>query len=184
MEANLFKSKKINAIVIITLTVLIGFYKLYTSVEYSMYKVLSNLLSYNAEPANTSTKCLANTDFINNLDPTDKMMFMALFNIKEVREKQTCQEFLASEYSLIGGILSDIRTNDSEYKQKFALLEFVIKKETSYGGATYGFSYKCKDNDTAEKVCSISNNDDSYEDLYFKKVNAQWVLSKVEQRSL
>lgn len=176
MEANLFKSKKINAIVIIALTVLIGFYKLYTSVEYSMYKVLSNILSYNAEPANT--------DFINNLAQTDKMMFMALFNIKEVREKQTCQEILASEYSLIGGILSDIRTNDSEYKQKFALLEFVIKKKTSYGGATYGISYKCKDNDTAEKVCSISNNDDSYEDLYFKKVNAQWILSKVEQRSL
>ncbi len=185
MGGSLFKRDKIVLIFIIIFTSIIGIgFLIYSSVEYSMYKILDNAMIRNIEPVNTSTKCMANVDFINELNTNDKMMFLWLLSVNEVREKQSCQEFLLSQDSLIGNILIDIQNKNINYKQKLALLNFIVKKETTYGGTTYGFSYKCKDNDILEKVCSVFDNDDSYEDLYFKKVNSQWILSKIEQRSL
>lgn len=41
---------------------------------------------------------------------------------------------------------------------------------------SYGFSYKCKNSDRGEQVCEISNNDDSIEELYLKRIGIHWLL--------
>lgn len=158
-----------------------------TTVEFSLYKMLSfrmfNELA--VENPHISTKCYANLGAFDNLGAEEKAMFNLLFNIPEVKKEQTCVEFIRSDYSLTSYLVSNFyRYSTSDFERTLNLLKFIISHNTSVTENTYGFSYKCKDSDAGEKVCEISNNDDSIEELYFKKVGFRWLLMKIEQKSL
>ena len=182
--------KNIKSIVIASLLILfliiVGLiYSCYTSVEYSMYKVFSNVLSGNAEPDHISTKCKYHSAY-SNMNPEDKAMYMYLLGVKELKEENiSCHEYLKNDGCMAAHILNGIytSTNNTKLQQK-RLIDFIIKKQANYYDNAYGYSYECKDNDKDEKVCVISDNDDGLENLHFKKVNSQWLLFDIDYSSL
>ncbi len=187
MYNNSIKLLKKHGILLILLCILLSLGWLSTTVEFSLYRMLSfrmfNELSI--ENPHVSTKCYANMGAFDNLGAEEKAMFNLLFNIPEVKKEQTCSEFMRSDYSLTSYLISNFyRYSTSDFKRTLNLLKFIISHNTSVTENTYGFSYKCKDSDAGEKVCEISNNDDSIEELYFKRVGFRWLLIKIEQKSL
>lgn len=187
MYNNSIKLLKKHGILLILLCILLSLGWLSTTVEFSLYRMLSfrmfNELSI--ENPHVSTKCYANMGAFDNLGAEEKAMFNLLFNIPEVKKEQTCSEFMRSDYSLTSYLISNFyRYSTSDFKRTLNLLKFIISHNSSVTENTYGFSYKCKDSDAREKVCEISNNDDSIEELYFKRVGFRWLLIKIEQKSL
>lgn len=187
MYNNSIKLLKKHGILLILLCILLSLCWLSTTVEFSLYRMLSfrmfNELSI--ENPHVSTKCYANMCAFDNLGAEEKAMFNLLFNIPEVKKEQTCSEFMRTDYSLTSYLISNFyRYSTSDFKRTLNLLKFIISHNTSVTENTYGFSYKCKDSDAGEKVCEISNNDDSIEELYFKRVGFRWLLIKIEQKSL
>lgn len=187
MYNNSIKLLKKHGILLILLCILLSLGWLSTTVEFSLYRMLSfrmfNELS--VENPHVSTKCYANLGVFENLGAKEKAMFNLLFNIPEVKKEQTCIEFMKSDYSLTSYLISNFyRYSKSDFEQILNLLKFIITHNTSITESTYGFSYKCKDSDTREKVCEISNNDDSIEELYFKRVRLHWLLMRIEQKTL
>lgn len=181
------KVLKKHGILFILLCILLSLGWLLTTIEFSLYRMLSfrmfNELA--VENPHISTKCYANLGAFDNLGAEEKAMFNLLFNIPEVKKEQTCVEFIRSDYSLTSYLVSNFyRYSTSDFERTSNLLKFIITHSTSVTENTYGFSYKCKDTDVGEKVCEISNNDDSIEELYFKKVGFRWLLMKIEQKSL
>lgn len=181
------KVLKKHGILFILLCILLSLGWLSTTIEFSLYRMLSfrmfNELA--VENPHISTKCYANLGAFDNLGAEEKAMFNLLFNIPEVKKEQTCVEFIRSDYSLTSYLVSNLyRYSTSDFERTSNLLKFIITHSTSVTENTYGFSYKCKDSDAGEKVCEISNNDDSIEELYFKKVGFRWLLMKIEQKSL
>lgn len=156
-----------------------------TTVEFSLYKLLS-FRTFNEladENPHISTKCYANLGAFDNLASEDKTMFSLLFNVPEVKRDQTCIEFIKSDYSLTSYLTSAFyNVSDNNVGRELSLLKFIISHNTSVTDNSYGFSYKCKDSDRGEKVCEISNNDDSVEELYLKKIGIHWLLMRIEQK--
>ena len=168
--------------------------KINNSIEYSFYKLTLNVMTRNENKIeNISSKCSVEIASSDEQDEFDKL----LITIFGKPEPPSCLSFLESTDSLTGNILSDMLYRDIKFKtknailvykggikQKVRLLNFITKKETDFGESNYGFSYKCSDIEDGEKVCSIFNNDDSYEDLYFKKIKSKWVLVKIKQYAI
>lgn len=187
MYNNSIKLLKKHGILLILLCILLSLGWLSTTVEFSLYRMLSfrMLNELSIENPHVSTKCYANMCAFDNLGAEEKAMFNLLFNIPEVKKEQTCSEFMRTDYSLTSYLISNFyRYSTSDFKRTLNLLKFIISHNTSVTENTYGFSYKCKDSDAGEKVCEISNNDDSIEELYFKRVGFRWLLIKIEQKSL
>lgn len=173
--------------VIILLFLLAGILFLSTTVEYSLYRML-NFRLFNElaiENPYISTKCFANLGIFDNLLPEEQAMFNLLFSIPEARKQQTCTEFIKSDYSMTDYLISSIYSSaNNNFYRNLYLIQFIITHNTSITENTYGYSYRCKDSDAGEKVCEISNNDDSIEELYFKRVGFRWLLMKIEQKTL
>ena len=187
MYNNSIKLLKKHGILLILLCILLSLSWLSTTVEFSLYRMLSfrmfNELS--VENPHVSTKCYANLGAFENLGAEEKAMFNLLFNIPEVKKEQTCIEFMKSDYSLTSYLISNFyRYSASDFERTLNLLKFIISHNTLITENTYGFSYKCKDSDAREKVCEIFNNDDSIEELYFKRVRHHWLLMRIEQKAL
>lgn len=173
--------------VIIILFLLTGGLVLSTTVEYSLYRML-NFRLFNElaiENPHISTKCYANLGIFENLASEDLQMFKLLFNVPEVRQKQTCIEFIKSDYSMTDYLISSIYSSaDNNFYRKLNLIQFILTHNTSITENSYGYSYRCKNSDAGEKVCEILNNDDSIEELYFRRIGLKWLLMKIEQKSL
>ena len=187
MYNNSIKLLKKHVILLILLCILLSLGWLSTTVEFSLYRMLSfrmfNELA--VENPHISTKCYANLGAFDNLGAEEKAMFNLLFDIPEVKKEQTCVEFIRSDYSLTSYLVSNFyRYSTSDFERTLNLLKFIITHSTSVTENTYGFSYKCKDSDAREKVCEIFNNDDSIEELYFKRVRHHWLLMRIEQKAL
>lgn len=174
-------------IILLVTLLLLSLGYILTATEFSLYRLLSfrmfNELA--VENPNISTKCYANLRVFENLGYEEKAMFSLLFNIPEVKKEQTCVEFIRSDYSLTSYLISNFyRYSNNDFKRTLNLLKFIITHNTSITENTYGFSYKCKDTDVGEKICEIFNNDDSIEELYFRRIGLKWLLMKIEQKSL
>ncbi len=179
-------------LILISTVIFVG--KINNSLEYSFYKLTLNVMTRNENKIeNISSKCTVEIDSSDEQDEFDKLLITIFGN----SEPPSCLSFLESTNSLTGNILSEMLYRDINFKtknailvykggikQKVRLFNFITKKETNFGESNYGFSYKCADVEDGEKVCSIFNNDDSYEDLYFKKINSKWVLVKIKQYAI
>lgn len=158
-----------------------------TTTEFSLYRLLSFRMFNELAVENPyiSSKCYVNLDIEGNIINTeDKTLLNLLFNMPESKQEQSCIEFLKSDSSLTDYLVSAFYNfSENNIERSLSLLKFIIFHNTSITENSYGFSYKCKDSDTGEKVCEISNNDDSIEELYFKRVGCRWLLMKIEQKS-
>lgn len=167
--------------------VLILLLLLLSSVEFSIYKMLIFRLNNSLSQENPyiSSKCMANLEVFETLeDPQARTMFMWLLNMPDVRKQQTCSTFIKSDGSMLKDIIDGIYQISNKCERHFELIKFIVLKNTKIGGASWGYSYSCEDIDINEKKCSIFNNDDFYEDLYFKKVGYRWLLMKIEQHGV
>lgn len=184
---NISKFVKRYGLSLFLLCVLLLFGFISTTVEFSLYRLLSFRMFNDLaiENPNISAKCYANLGAFENLGTEEKAMFSLLFNIPEIKKEQTCIEFIKSDYSLTDYIISNFyRASDNNFGRTMTLLQFILTHNTSATDNAYGFSYKCKDIDVGEKVCELFNNDDSIEELYLKQVGFRWLLMKIEQKSL
>ena len=180
------KRKYSVAIVLLGVLLFLGY--LSTTVEYSLYRLLSFYLFNEFADENTyiSSKCYANLSVFENLDSEAKgIMKLLLLDIPEAKKEQTCVQFIKTDYSLISYVVSgfDEYANNNAEKNLY-LLRFIMTHKSTVSKNTYGYSYKCKSSDADEKVCEIFDNDDSVEELYFKKVGFRWLLMRIEQRTL
>lgn len=174
-------------IIYIGICILLSIVFISTTIEFSLYRLLSFRMFNDLAVENPyiSSKCYTNLGVFENLGAEEKAMFNLLFNIPEVKKEQTCLEFIKSDYSLTGYLtLSVYESSDNNFEKIMTLLLFIITHKTSVTDNAYGLSYKCKDTDVGEKVCEIFNNDDSIEELYFRRIGLKWLLMKIEQKSL
>lgn len=158
-----------------------------TTAEFSLYRLLSFRMFNELAIENPyiSSKCYANLGVFDNLPSEEQAMFNLLFSIPEARKQQTCTEFIKSNYSMTDYLISSIYSSaDNNFYRNLHLIQFILTHNTSVTENAYGYSYKCKASDTEEKVCEISNNDDSIEELYFKKAGFHWLLMRIEQKTL
>lgn len=184
---NSIKALQKRGILFILLCIFLYFGCFSTTVEFYLYRLLSFRMfnEINVENPHISTKCYANLEIFDNLPSEELVMFNLLFSIPEVRKQQTCIEFIKSDYSMTDYLISAIYSStDNNFYRNLYLIQFIITHNTSITENTYGYSYRCKDSDAGEKVCEISNNDDSIEELYFKRVGFRWLLMKIEQKTL
>lgn len=181
---NNIKKYKFQIIIFVILLLLFG---IVLTPEYSLYRMLScRLFNYSAiENPNISTKCVANLGVLDNLEPYEKETLDMMFGLSNIKKNQGCIDFIKSDYSLTNFLIYSINSEaNNDFERLYMLLQFIITHKTSVTDNAYGFSYKCKDSDSNEKVCEISNNDDSFEQLYMKRIGMRWLLMKIEQKSL
>lgn len=187
MYNNSIKLLKKHGILLILLCILLSLSWLSTTVEFSLYRMLSFRMFNELEVENphVSTKCYANMGAFDNLPSEEQAMFNLLFSIPEARKQQTCIEFIKSNYSMTDYLISSIYSSaDNNFYRNLNLIQFILTHNTSVTENTYGYRYKCKISDSEEKVCEIFNNDDSIEELYFRRIGLKWLLMKIEQKSL
>ena len=179
------KRKYSVAIVLLGVLLFLGY--LSTTVEYLLYRLLSFYLfnEFADENPYISSKCYANLGVFENLDSEAKGIMKLLLDIPEAKKEQTCVQFIKTDYSLISYVVSGFDEYASNNAEKnLYLLRFIMTHKSTVSKNTYGYSYKCKSSDADEKVCEIFDNDDSVEELYFKKVGFRWLLMRIEQRTL
>ena len=100
------KRKYSVAIVLLGVLLFLGY--LSTTVEYSLYRLLSFYLfnEFADENPYISSKCYANLSVFENLDSEAKGIMKLLLDIPEAKKEQTCVQFIKTDYSLISYVVS------------------------------------------------------------------------------
>ncbi len=168
---------------IITLLLIIGLIYCYTtSVEYSFYKILNPVDVNDFMPENISTKCKFTTH--TEIPTSDKPMFQYLLGVKELKEEISCKQYLYDDESMTSYFLQALAlgSKNNNFKKRLLLYKFMLNKKIIFrlDEGDFGYGYKCRDNDTDEKVCTLIDLFEQKENLYFKKVNSKWLLIHID----